>query len=271
MAEQTFRELEHQGWVTKAAVYRNSFGKITEQAIDSILDTFGDLSGKRLLDIACGTGELAAAASKRDANAEGVDFAATMVEQATQNYPDVRFTEGDAEHLPYPDSTFDAVVCSFGLLHLQNPDAAIADARRVLKAAARYTFTVWCNPDQGGEFFKLVMGAVMQHGTLDVPLPPAPPIFRFSDIDECKRALVTAGFNEPSVQIMQLQWRTKNPQDVLDLIYKSIVRTPMILQAQSDDARERIHRAIVEGAESYRQGDLIQLGFPAVLATATSG
>jgi hypothetical protein len=105
----------------------------------------------------------------------------------------------------------------------------------------------------------------MQHGTLDVPLPPAPPIFRFSDVDECKRALKAAGFNEPSVRILQLRWRRKNPQDVLDLIYESIVRTPMILQAQSDDARERIHRAIVEGAES----DVIQLRFPAVLAMAT--
>jgi ubiquinone/menaquinone biosynthesis C-methylase UbiE len=269
MAEQTFRELEHQGWVAKAAAYRNSFGKITEQAIESVLDTFGDLSGKRLLDIACGTGDLAAAAAKRGARAEGVDFAATMVEKATANYPDVRFVEGDAEHLPYHGSTFDAVVCSFGLLHLQNPDAAIADARRVIKAGGRYTFTVWCNPDQGGDFFKLVMGAVMQHGTLDVPLPPAPPIFRFSDFAECERALTTAGFTAPSVRILQLQWRTKNAQDVLDLIYRSIVRTPMILQAQSDDARERIHRSIVEGAERYRSDDMIELRFPAVLATAT--
>jgi hypothetical protein len=115
------------------------------------------------------------------------------------------------------------------------------------------------------------MGAIMRHGSLDVPLPPAPPIFRFSDFAECNRALIAAGFNAPSVRILQLQWRTKNPHDILDLIYKSIVRTPMILQAQAADAQERIHRAIVEDAENYRKDDVIELRFPAVLATATSG
>jgi hypothetical protein len=52
--------------------------------------------------------------------------------------------------------------------------------------------------------------------------------------------LTAAGFTAPSVCILPLQWRTKNTQDILDLIYKSIVRTPMILQAQAAGARERI-------------------------------
>lgn len=271
MSTQTFRELEHQGWLAKAAAYRDSFGKITEQAIDPVLDTFGNLAGKLLLDVACGTGELAAAAARRGASAEGIDFAVTMVEKAAAQYPDVRFSEGDAEQLPYRASSFDAVVCSFGLLHLQDPERAIADAHRVLKPGGRYAFTVWCNPDQGGEFFKLVMGAVQRHGTLDVALPPALPIFRFSDFDECRRALTAAGFTAPSVRILELRWRTEDPQDVLDLIYKSIVRTPMILQAQTDDARERIHRAIAEGTEIYRKNGVIELRFPAVLATAMAG
>lgn len=271
MSEQTFRALEHQGWLSKAAAYRDSFGKITEQAIAPILDTFGELSGQRLLDIACGTGELTVAASQRGASAEGVDFAATMVGKAREKYPGARFNEGDAEHLSYDDSTFDAVVCSFGLLHLQDPDRAIAEARRVLKAGGRYTFTVWASADQGGDFFKLVMGAITRHGTLDVPLPPAPPIFRFADFQECSRALIAAGFIAPALRILHLQWNANKPQDVLDLIYKSIVRTPMILQAQSRDARERIEQAIVEGAESYRQNGAIELRFPAVMATALAG
>lgn len=271
MVEHTFRELEHQGWLTKAAAYRDSFGTITEQAIGPILDTFGDLSGKRLLDVACGTGELTAAASQRGAKAEGVDFASTMVGKAREKYPDSRFNEGDAEHLSYDKSTFDAVVCSFGLLHLQDADRAIAEARRVLKAGGRYTFTVWGNADQGGDFFRLVMGSITQHGTLDVPLPPAPPIFRFADFQECNRALTAAGFIAPAVRILPLQWKANNPQDILDLIYKSVVRTPMILQAQTPDARERIERAIVEGAESYRRNGAIALRFPAVLATALAG
>lgn len=268
MSEKTFRDLEHQGWLEKADAYRDIFGKITDQAVSPILDTFGELSGKRLLDVGSGSGELTAEAVRRGAAAEGLDFAATMIANARQKYPGLRFTEGDAENLPYPNTSFDAVVCSFGLLHMANADSALQEANRVLKAGGRYTFTAWRGPDQGGDFFKLVMGAIREHGTLDVPLPPAPPVFRFADAAECAKALYAAGFTAPETASLQLTWETKDPQAILELIYKSIVRTPMVLRAQTDQARERIHRAIVEGAEDYRTQGVIRLGFPAVLATA---
>ena len=67
------------------------------------------------------------------------------------------------------------------------------EAWRVLKSGGRYTFTVWCGPDQGGGFFKLVLEAIQKHGSLEVPLPPAPPMFRFADPDESKKVLTEAG------------------------------------------------------------------------------
>jgi ubiquinone/menaquinone biosynthesis C-methylase UbiE len=270
MTESAFRDLEHAGWVAKGPAYRNVFGKITEQAIEPILSTFGDVSDKRFLDVACGTGELAAAAAARGASAEGIDFAATMIEQAKGRYSNATFTVGDAERLPHGDHTLDAVSCSFGLLHLANPDGAIAEAKRVLRSGGRYTFTVWCSPDQGCDFFKLVLDAVQRHGTLNVPLPPAPPIFRFSSSEECFRVLETTKFKLPSISRLELQWHTPDPQGVLDLIYKGVVRTPMILEAQAQDSRDRIHSAILEGAEHYRRGSQIELRFPAVLVTAVA-
>jgi SAM-dependent methyltransferase len=151
---------------------------------------------------------------------------------------------------------------------MANADRALQEARRVLKAGGRYTFTVWCRPDQGGDFFKLVMGAIREHGTLDVPLPPAPPIFRFADTGECVRALSQAGFAEPGTANLQLIWRTEDPQAILELIYKSIVRIPMVLRAQTEQARARIHKTIISDAEHYRTQGVIHLRFPAVLATA---
>lgn len=89
------------------------------------------------------------------------------------------------EDLSYPDASFDAVVCSFGLLHFQNADAAISEAHRVLRKGGKYAFTAWCSPEQGCDFMKLVFGSIQAHGTLDVDLPPAPPMFRFLDPVEC--------------------------------------------------------------------------------------
>jgi ubiquinone/menaquinone biosynthesis C-methylase UbiE len=172
MKKKTFQALEHAGWMSKANAYDQLFATITDQAIPSILQSFGDLTNKRLLDVACGTGRLAEASKKYGALSEGIDFASAMVEKAKSNYSSVTFTEGDAENLPYSDSTFDAVACAFGLLHLERPEQAIREAWRVLKNQGRYSFAVWCGPDQGGEFFNLVMKAIQKHGSLDVPLPP---------------------------------------------------------------------------------------------------
>ena len=120
MTEKTFKELEHGGWMDRAAAYDSYFGLLTNQAIDTILDSFGTLQGKRLLDVGCGTGHLSAAAAKRGAEIEGIDFASAMVAIAAANYPEVTFTQGDAEDLRYEEGYFDCVACSFGLLHMQH-------------------------------------------------------------------------------------------------------------------------------------------------------
>lgn len=269
MAERTFQALEQAGWVAKAGAYDELFATITDQAIVPILNTFGDIADKRVLDVACGTGHIAGLAAERGARSEGIDFASTMVAKARERYPAVPFLEGDAEQLPYDDEVFDAVACGFGLLHMARPDQVIKEASRVLKSGGHYTFTVWCSPHQGGEFFKLVMGAVQKHGAADAPLPSAPPMFRFSDPDECMKALTEAGFAKPTITVLPLTWTAAKPEDVLDLIYKSAVRMPMVLEAQTNHARDAIHREIVEGSEAFRKGNVIQFRFPASMASAT--
>lgn len=268
MTQETFKELERAGWGAKAGAYDDWFATITDQAINPILDSFGNLTQKRLLDVATGTGHIAAAAAKRGAEVQGLDFAAAMVERARSLHPGVTFREGDAEQLPYPDASFDAVTCGFGLLHMAHPELAIREAGRVLKHGGRYTFTGWCSPDHGGQFFGMVGAAVQKHGTIDVPLPAAPPMFRFADPAECERVLSAAGFAESSLTVLPLTWRTARAEDALELIYKSAVRMPMLLAAQTADAREAIHRTIIEESKKFHNGDDIQFDFPAAMVTA---
>jgi ubiquinone/menaquinone biosynthesis C-methylase UbiE len=146
---QTFKELEQAGWMARAAAYDGSFALVTNQATRPILSSFGALQGKRLLDTACGPGHLAGAAAQQGAMAEGLDFAGAMVAEAIRHHPQVTFKEGDAERLPYGDGQFDCVACAFGLLHMEHPERAVAEAYRVLRRGGRYAFTVWCTPAQG--------------------------------------------------------------------------------------------------------------------------
>ncbi len=267
MEKNSFQALEHAGWLAKASEYDRLFETITQQSIDSILQTFGDLKNKRLLDVACGPGQLAGKAHSLGARSEGVDFASAMVDKARSLFPEITFTEGNAEQLPYPDSQFDAVACSFGLLHLEHPDLAAQEAWRMLTPGGNYTFTVWRSPDQGGEFFQLVMDAIQKHGSLEVPLPPSPPMFRFAEPQESENLLKEAGFIDTKSTVLQLKWNARQPEDILEMIYKSIVRMPMILEAQLPQDRERINAEILRASQKHRNENGIQFQFPALLTT----
>lgn len=270
MPEPSYKDLEHAGWSARSEAYDDWFAKITRQAIEPMLDAIADdYAGKRLLDICTGTGHLAAAAAARGAVAEGLDFAETMVERARHNYPALSFTVGDAEDLPYEAGVFDIVACAFGHLHFSDADKAIAEAARVLSSGGRYGFAVWCGPDKGGAMFRLIYEAIKAHGNTDVGLPPAPPFYRFADPDNNRASLEAVGFGDVRTDILDLSWQAASGDEIIEMIYKSIVRTPIMFERQSAEARERIHRSIVENAERYREGDVLKLGFPAALITAT--
>lgn len=268
MAGPSFKQLEQAGWTARAAAYDAWFGRITSEAIAPTLDRLGDLTARSFIDISCGTGHLAGAAAARGARVVGIDFADTMVQGARANHPGLDFRLGDAEALDFPDGAFEAAACGFGILHFGDPDRALAEAFRVLAGGGHYAFSVWCGPEQGNDLFRLVLEAIEAHGTMDVDLPPAPPWFRFADGDECRRVLAAVGFADIVCETLELVWRPAAGAEVLEMIHESIVRTPMLLERQTPDARERIHTAIAEGAERLRSGPHLQIRMPAILTSA---
>ena len=82
--------------------------------------------GMKVLDVACGTGNLALPAARAGAVVTGVDIAPNLVRQARENAKreglNIQFDEGDAEALPYDDASFDAVMTMFGAMFAPRPD-----------------------------------------------------------------------------------------------------------------------------------------------------
>jgi SAM-dependent methyltransferase len=263
-----FRTFEHAGWEGITAEYHQAFGALTSQAIAPLLNAVGARRGAKLLDIATGPGYVAAAAAKRGVTVLGVDFSAAMVAQAQRLHPGIDFREGNAETLPLGNGLFDAAVMNFGILHLARPEQALAEACRVIRAGGRFAFTVWARPEETIGF-GIVLRAVETHGEPRVELPEGPPFFRYSDPDECARALLVAGFESPSVTRVRQVWRLPTVDSLFEFMKDSTVRTAGLLRAQKPTVLNKIRDAMRAEAEQYRKRDGVELPMPALLASAT--
>jgi SAM-dependent methyltransferase len=263
-----FHDFEHAQWQGAVEAYHAGWGNLTAQAIPPVLDALEVTAGTRLLDVASGPGYLAARAAARGADVIGLDFSAAMVATARVLHPAVAFREGDAEELPFAGGPFDAVAMNFGILHLARPEAAIAEAGRVLRPGGRYGFTAWADPGRAAGF-ALVLDAVRRCGR-PVTLPAGPDFFRFGEPDECAAILLAAGFVEVGVRRLDLVWRLASADDLFRAFHLGTARTGALLRGQDDEARERIAAAVRAAADRYRAaGDGgIAVPMPALLATA---
>lgn len=264
----SFKALEQSGWTQKASAYDAHFATIADQAIEPILHSVGEVARRDVLDICCGTGNLAYAVTARGGHVTGIDFAPTMIEIARSKVAGANFQVGDAEALPFANQSFDIALCSFSLWHMSQPDMALAEAARVLKRGGIYTYTTWLPPHQGWDMFDLLMKAVQAHGTMDIGLPEAPPPFRFADETEARRTLKAHGFQNIFPQKRMALWTGTTGEELVALIYKAIVRAPMIIDAQTPKAREVIKQAITSAAEEMRVDGTITMRWPYLLATA---
>ena len=268
MGQVDFSTFEHQGWERVAQPYHTYFGDLTTQSNHAMLDALGVGRGTRFLDVASGPGYLAAAAARRGADAAGVDFSVAMVEKARRVFPELEFRIGDAEDLPFPDESFGAVGISFGMSHFQHPERALAEAFRVLQPGCRMAFTVCATPDKAVGF-GMVLKAIEKHGATDVPVPPGPPFFRFSDWQESRRALLDAGFVQPDVREVDQTLVLREPETPFHALMRGGVRIAAMLLAQTPAALALIERAVAHEADKYRNdaGEL-RIPMPCVLASA---
>jgi demethylmenaquinone methyltransferase / 2-methoxy-6-polyprenyl-1,4-benzoquinol methylase len=93
--------------------------------------------GSIALDVATGTGDLAIELARRGAEVTGSDFAPAMLEIARRKAPGLRFEEGNALDLSYPDGSFDAVTVGFGARNFGDLDRGLSEMARVTKPGGR--------------------------------------------------------------------------------------------------------------------------------------
>lgn len=128
----------------------------------------------RLLDVACGTGNLALPAAQAGATVTGLDIAPNLLEVACARAAaaglNIQFDEGDAEQLPYEDEAFDVVVTMFGAMFAPNPDKVAAELIRVCRSGGRLAMANWTPEGFVGDFFRITAKHVPPLADLPSPL-----------------------------------------------------------------------------------------------------
>jgi demethylmenaquinone methyltransferase/2-methoxy-6-polyprenyl-1,4-benzoquinol methylase len=172
-------------------------------AAESVVGT-----GDRVLDAACGTGDLAIADVKAGAGkVTGLDFSEAMLARARRKAP-LEWVQGDMLALPFADDTFDAATVGFGVRNVADLELALTELHRVLRPNGRLAILEITQP-RGllRPFFRLwfdrivpLVGKVLPGGSAYAYLPAS--VKRFPDADTLAALMRDCGFGEVRYRLL---------------------------------------------------------------------
>ena len=217
--------------------------KNTARAAEAFVDRLNVPAGAAVLDVACGTGNLAIPLAKLGCVVAGVDIASNLIAQARERaaIEDVTaiFEEGDAEALPYPDATFDVVVSMFGAMFAPRPELVAAELARVLKPGGRLAMANWNPASFTGTMFKLA--------SLHVPPPQgiAPPILWGDEATVRKR--LSLSFKDIQTELIPIGFDLPtNPAGAVTL-FRTYFGPTKVAFSRLDEAGQAAFAADLEG------------------------
>jgi SAM-dependent methyltransferase len=137
--------------VETAETYEAAFvPSLSAHLAPHLLDAAEVTAGDHVLDVACGTGIVARMATERIGPAGrvvGLDRNEAMLTVARRIRPDLDWRRGEAMSLPFPDDSFDVVLCQSGLMFVPDPAAAVGEMARVVRPGGRVAAQVWSSLD----------------------------------------------------------------------------------------------------------------------------
>jgi ubiquinone/menaquinone biosynthesis C-methylase UbiE len=165
------KERQQQTWASgDFAVVASLIVLVAEQ----LCDTADLRAGWRVLDVATGTGNAAIAAARLGCDAVGVDYVPSLLERgrlrAEAEGLAVELLEGDAEALPFPDGSFDAVTSVFGSMFAPDHERAAAELLRVCRPGGTIALASWTPDGFIGELFRTVAAHVPPPAGVASPL-----------------------------------------------------------------------------------------------------
>jgi ubiquinone/menaquinone biosynthesis C-methylase UbiE len=163
-----FEQLKARLKVTWMAGDYDLFSRLMESDAVLFFRRLGVGKGTKLLDVGCGSGQLALIAARAGALVTGCDIATNWIEKARNRAAaeglEVFFDEGDAEALPYEDAQFDTVVSLIGAMFAPRPDLVAAELTRVCRPGGIIAMANWTPGGFIGQMFKTISKHIAPSG-----------------------------------------------------------------------------------------------------------
>jgi ubiquinone/menaquinone biosynthesis C-methylase UbiE len=234
-------------WDLVAEGYSETTMKFFQGYIDTALELVPLRSDDVIADIACGPGTLALAAAERAASVKAVDFSENMISMLRKGMADRGVTniepyEGDGQHLPYGDETFDAAFSIFGLMFFPERAKGYAEIFRTLKSGGRVCISSWAPVDRSS-MMETMFGALK---AIQPDLPsPTTNMESLENPDLLRSELSAAGFGDVEVHGVTKSMPVASAEEFWESMVKGSAPVTMMKNSMPEDVwREKCEIAV---------------------------
>lgn len=208
--------------------------------------------GKAVLDVACGSGNVAIAAARRFCGVTGVDYVPSLLERGRERARvegfEIDFVEGDAQALPFEDGSFDYVLSTFGAMFAPDQERTAAELLRVCRPGGRIGMANWTPQGFVGKMFRTVAGA-MGGPPPDVKPPP------LWGTEERLHELFGDQVSELRAQRRNVQQRFPSPQHWLAFFREYFGPTRVAFASLDDEAGARLESDLLAVVDEHNRSD----------------
>jgi SAM-dependent methyltransferase len=248
----------------------DKIARIYEPGAVAFIERLALKAGTRVLDVACGSGNLSLPAARSGASVTGLDIAPNLIETARRRARaeglKIDFDEGDVEQMPYRDASFDSVVTMFGAMFAPRPEKTAAEMLRVSIPGGSIAMANWTPSGFIGQMFKIT--------AVHVPPPDIPSPLLWGD-EEKVRERLQSGVSDLRLTRRMISFRLQmGPEQTVDYFRSWYGPTLRAFAALNDAGHAALRRDLTRLWSEHNRADdgttHVEAEYLEVLATRSS-
>jgi ubiquinone/menaquinone biosynthesis C-methylase UbiE len=260
---QKFKSMQRQNWDSVAQGWKKWWKVIEENSqvvSDRLVENGGIHQGSRVLDVATGIGEPAVTAAKivgPSGKVTAIDLSPGMLSIARERAKEmdlsniIEFQEGDAESLHLPPSSFDAVLCRFGLMFMPDVTTALKVMRDTLvRNGGRIAAAVWSSADKVPSF-RLPLEIVMEETGTPPPPTGLPGPLALSDTNLLRQRFEGAGFENIKIEKDKMNFKFSSSTEFAEFVQNTGGSLGAMMAGLSAARQQEIWNKVVDATSKH--------------------